>query len=133
MFEDTSVYFCYDRAEYTLNLPFALTDNKIGNARKLMQYMCRSNDEEHEAAKKTSRVLFELVEESAGEYQKAIDKYNEDYIDPNNTNLAPDYVDKYNRKFKRELDRAKRQYDKTITIRQEFINICKKYNTFDEG
>lgn len=46
------VQFKYDTAEYTLNLPWAILDNKLPNVRKLFKFMSDSNDTEHEAAKK---------------------------------------------------------------------------------
>lgn len=52
MLDTVTVYFEYGRAEYTLNMPWALCDNALADARKLMTFMCKSNDTEHEAAKK---------------------------------------------------------------------------------
>lgn len=52
MLDTVTVYFEYDRAEYTLNMPWALYNNTLADARKLITFMCKSNDMEHEATKK---------------------------------------------------------------------------------
>lgn len=133
MLNTVTVYFEYDRAEYTLNMPWALYNNTLADARKLITFMCKSNDMEHEAAKKTNYILFALVKDKEQELKQAVKEYVDGYILPEHAseyNLSPDYVRKCNKRLKVAADKAKRQHEKACKLQTEFLKICDKNNIF---
>lgn len=124
------VQFKYDTAEYTLNLPWAILDNKLPNVRKLFKFMGDSNDTEHEAAKKTALMLFQYVAFAYDELKAAANTYADEYRD---TKYIKDEskcteAERKNKKLAAAVKKAEREHKKAVKLQQEFVDIYNKFN-----
>lgn len=130
VFTPVTISFSYDKADFELNLPRAILDNKLNKARKLFRYMCSSNDAEHDAAKKTAAMLFMYVDFTFDEYKQAAKTYADEYE-------APEFItdigkkaeaEKKNKKLKSIAGKAKQKFESAVKLRQEFVSIYTKFN-----
>lgn len=124
------VQFKYETAEYALNLPWAILDNKLPNVRKLFKFMSDSNDAEHEAAKKTALMLFKYVAFTYDELKAEANTYADEYRD---TKYIKDEgerteAERKNKKLAAAVKKAEREHNKAVKLRQEFVDTYNKFN-----
>lgn len=120
-----TIDFTYGTAEYSLNMPWAFTGNDINSARRLMTFMCKNDDPEHEAAKKTLQILYQNAEEAAARYKQAGIEYHDGWAKPEGEKAKE--TEKENKRLKRAFDRAGIDMRKAVKIRDDMLKIYTKY------
>lgn len=130
--DNTTVYFKYDTAKFSLHYPKALTDMTQASLKKLFKYMVSWYDREAnaEAIRKTTASLQDLVVETKELWHKRSVEYQNGYVDTKfnaTTAMAKKRLEANNKKLLTAVKSAKAKHERAVKLQTYFNEIKVQY------
>lgn len=130
--DNTTVYFKYDTAKFSLHYPKALTDMTQASLKKLFKYMVSWYDREAnaEAIRKTTASLQDLVVETKELWHTRSVEYQNGYVDTKfnaTTATAKKRLEANNKKLLTAVKSAKAKHERAVKLQTYFNEIKDQY------
>lgn len=130
--DNTTVYFKYDTAKFSLHYPKALTDMTQASLKKLFKYMVSWYDREAnaEAIRKTTASLQDLVVETKELWHTRSVEYQNGYVDTKfnaTTATAKKRLEANNKKLLTAVKSAKAKHERAVKLQTYFNEIKVQY------